>query len=155
VRPSGYEDVLRALGALLDASHARSVSIRDVAGEFQVCAIVADSLDHRLAGTWTRIDHTFSLDALATEQRVAFARRGTGHQAGPIERSLRLVGRQADERSLKGLILMQHHTDEGWVVWHEARADGRPRMLAMTSGELGTLEAMTRAASGRGPDVDL
>ncbi len=139
--PGGYEDVLRTLGAVLDASHARSVRIRQVGRELQVCAIVAYSLDDLLTGTWTTIDHTFSVDAMAEEQRTAVARRGSRHLAGPIERSLRLVGQQADERSLTGLTLMQHHTDAGWMVWHDANSDGRPRMLALTSGELGTLEA--------------
>ena len=152
-RSQGYEDVLRSLGAVLDAHRARSVYIRDMGDGLLVRARVIESIDARLVGRWSSLDRTYTREAIAESRRAAVARRGSGHIAGPIERSLRLVGQQADMRSLRGLTLIQHHTDDGWMLWHEGDSDGDAELISMTACELDTLDAMTRSAMGRQPTM--
>ena len=149
----GYEDVLRSLGAVLDAHRARSVYIRDVGDGLLVRATVCESIDARIGGRWSWLDRTYTREAIAESRLDAIARRGTGHVAGPIERSLRLVGRQADMRSLRRLTLIQHHKDDGWLLWHEGDSHGNPELFSMTASELETLDAMTRSSMGREPVV--
>ena len=147
----GYEDALRSLGAFLDSHQARAVSIREVSAGLIVRAQMVASFDDRLAGRWQSLERTYSAAAIEAERRVARERRGTGHVAGPIERSLRLLGRQADDRRLRGLTIIQHHVDDGWLVWHDGKGNGSPELFSMSAGELGTLDAIVRSQVGREP----
>ncbi len=147
----GYEDALRSLGAFLDAHQARAVSIREVAVGLIVRAQMVGTVDDRLGGRWRSLERTFGANAIEAERRAARERRGTGHVAGPIERSLRLLGRQADDRRLGGLTIIQHHVDDGWLVWHDGKGSGSPELFSMSAGELGTLDAIIRSQVGREP----
>ena len=77
------------------------------------------------------------------------ARRGTGYRAGPIERSLRVIGSEVDARHLTRLTLIQHHTDDGWLVWHDGPQGRQSHLLAMSNSELWTLDAKFRSRAGR------
>ncbi len=148
-RTAGMQDTLRSLGAVLDAHRARSVYIREVSTGLMVRATVTTTLDERIVGAWQPLERLYSDRALFEQQLAAVARRGSGHQAGPLERALRLIGRQADERSLSGLTVIQHHTDDGWMIWHDGSRDGRPELFSMTTSELWTFDAQVRSQAGR------
>ncbi len=143
------EDTLRSLGAVLDDHRARSVFIRELPDGLLVRATVADTLDDHLGGQWRQLERLYSNAALFQQQVDAVTRRGTGHEAGPLERSLRLIGHQVDARRLTGMTLIQHHTDDGWLIWHDQVQDGEPGMFSMTTSELWTLDAQIRAQAGR------
>ncbi len=147
----GYEDALRSLAGILDAHHAPAVSIREVPAGLIVRARMVATIDDRLTGRWQSLERTFSADAIEAERGAARERRGTGHVAGPIERSLRLLGRQADDRRLCGLTIIQHHVDDGWLVWHDGKGDGDPELFSMSAADLGTLDAIVRSQVGRVP----
>ncbi len=147
----GYEDSLRSLGAFLDTHHARSVYIREVPTGLIVRARVVQDVTHRLDGDWKSLERTFSADDIEAERAAARGRRGSGHVAGPIERALRLIGHQAHDRRVAGLTIIQHHTDDGWLVWHDDHAPGRADLFSLTAAEIMTLDAVTRASVGRQP----
>ncbi|MCY7417844.1 MAG: hypothetical protein LH650_04995 [Chloroflexi bacterium] len=148
-RTAGMQDTLRSLGAVLDAHRARSVYIREVSTGLLVRATVTTTLDERIVGAWQPLERLYTDGALFEQQVAAVARRGSGHQAGPLERALRLIGRQSDERSLRGLTVIQHHTDDGWMIWHDGSRDGRPELFSMTTSELWTFDAQVRSQAGR------
>ncbi len=140
------EDALRSLGAVLDAHLARAILIKEVDRGFVVRAQVMPALDQRIGGAWVPLERVFTDPGLAEQRRAAVARRGSGHVAGPIERALRAVGRMADEGELTGLTLIQHASDGGWLLWHQALPDGRPQLRTLTND---ALEQLTAAAPPR------
>lgn len=135
------EDVLRSLGALLDARLAGSILIKEVDAGLVVRARISPTLEQRLEGTPVPLERVFTSQDILEQQLAGIARRGTGHVAGPIERALRQIGRMADERQLSGVTLIQHDTEGGWLLWHEAITDGRPQLLTLTNGEIEDLNA--------------
>jgi hypothetical protein len=148
-RTMEMQETLRSLGAVLDVHRARSVYIREVPTGLLVRATVTETLDERIVGEWQPLERLYTDRALFEQQVAAVARRGTGHQAGPLERALRLIGRHADERSLTGLTVIQHHTDDGWMIWHDGSKGGRPELFSMTNVELWTFDAQVRSQAGR------
>jgi hypothetical protein len=149
VRTRSMQETLRALGAVLDAHRARSVCILEVSSGLLVRAAVADTLGDRIGGIWQPLERLYPDSTLFEQQVAAVARRGTGHQAGPIERSLRLIGRAVDEQSLTRLTIIQHHHDAGWVVWYDGPEGTQTHLFAMSTDELATLDTQLRARSGR------
>jgi hypothetical protein len=145
---TGLEDTLRSLGAVLDAHRARSVYIREVEAGLLVRAQAEGTLESRIDGVAQPLERLFTTESLEEERAAAVARRGTGHVAGPIERGLRLVGHRAAESGFTGLTLIQHHTDDGWLVWHDGSTGG-PQLFSLTNSELSTLDAQFRARAGR------
>jgi hypothetical protein len=139
------EDILRSLGALLDERQARGVVIIHVEGGLMVRARVTPTLEQRLLGDSISMERAFGRQDILEAQIAGVARRGTGHVAGPIERALRVIGRAADAQGLVGLTLIQHHTDDGWLVWHRT-ADGRQQLKTFDSAELERGDAELRAA---------
>jgi len=149
-RGRGLQDVLRALGAVLDSNLARAVLVKEVETGLVVRARVSLSLEQRLAGTSMPLERVFTDDDLLEQQLAAIARRGSGHLAGPIERAMRTIGRMADERALAELVLIQHETEGAWLVWHNAITQGRPELLTFTVDELEQLDvAVTPLARRR------
>jgi hypothetical protein len=89
----------------------------------------------QLAGRFRSLDRELTAGDVARYQREAVARRGTGHLAGPHERTLRMIGRHIDEAGLEGVMLIQHPTDAGWLLWHGTSPDG-PDLLVLEHDEL-------------------
>ncbi len=129
------QDTLRSLGAVLDAHLARGVVIAQQPDGLLVRAQVVASIGDRLDGTWSRMERRLTHLDMAQAQMAAAARRTSGLRAGPIERTLEVLGRMADERDLRGLTLIQHASGNGWLAWH-AGVDGRPSLLTFTLDEL-------------------
>jgi hypothetical protein len=145
VRSMGMQETLRSLGAVLDAHRARRVCILEVSAGLLVRAAVAESLDDRIHGAWQPLERLYEASVLVEQHLAAVARRGSGYRAGPIERSLRVIGGQVDERGMTRLTLIQHHTDDGWMVWHDGPQGRQSHLLAMSSTELWTLDARIRS----------
>ena len=134
-RASGLEGVLRSLGALLDATSARGVLVREIADGLFVRSSVASDIDARLGRAAATVDRIYAPADFVELRLQAEARRGTGHIAGPIEQGLRIVGHVIDVRGLVGITLVRHDPSDGWLLWHRA-ADGRDRPLVYPDGEI-------------------
>ena len=145
-RASGLEGVLRSLGAVLDASSAQRVLIREIADGLFVRSSVASDIDGRLGRAAAPVDRIYAPADFRELRQQAEARRGTGHIAGPIEQGLRVVGHVVDVRGLVGISLVQHDPSGGWLLWHRA-ADGRMRPLIYPDGEI--IDLAIAARNGR------
>ena len=135
-RSGGYEDVLRSLGAVLDERGARTVIVRDIPAGLVVRALMptesTDGGDERLAP----IDHVFQSPTLLEAQVDAILRRGTDHEAGPIEQALRAVGREIDVQGLRDVTAVQGPGDDRWSVWHHRITDGQVEVICLTTEDL-------------------
>ena len=149
VRTTGMQETLRSLGAVLDAHRARSVCILEVPEGLLVRTAVVETLADRILAAWQPLERLYPDSALFEQQVAAVARRGTGHQAGPIERSLRLIGREVDERSLTRLTIIQHHADAGWIVWFDGPHGTQTHLFAMSTAELVSLDTKIRSRARR------
>ncbi|MBX3032049.1 MAG: hypothetical protein KF809_18035 [Chloroflexi bacterium] len=151
------EDSLRSLGAVLDAVRARGVIIRELRSGLLVRAQVAATLQDRLDGVWRPIDRLVSRGEMARYRREALARRGTGHVAGPHERSLRMIGRHIEERGLVGMTIIQHGTEGSWLLWSAGPDEASATLAVLDDHELhfrDAAEAVRReAATGRPGDT--
>jgi hypothetical protein len=145
-RPRDTEDVLRSLGAVLDSVRARSVLLRESDDGFILHASIAVTLRDRLDGRWTSLERPVPFEELRRYQREALARRGSGHVAGPHERSLRMIGRHIDEQLLRQVALFQHQTEGCWLLWHGSGEAG-PALLTLDDDRLLIEDA--RQASAR------
>ena len=134
------EDVFRSVGAVLDAHMAREVLIRELADGLYIRARVLPSVEHRLSGHWLPLERVFTSAELLEARVAAVGRRGTDHRAGPLERALRIVGRAADERDLAGLVLIQHPTDGGWMIWHTRSVGAQPELFTLSHSELNDMD---------------
>jgi hypothetical protein len=141
------EDVLRSLGAVLDTIRARAVLIREAPWGLILRAQVTP-LHGRPEARWNPIEREMTADDLARYQREAVARRGSGHVAGPHERSLRMIGRHIDEQRTIGITLIQHPAEGSWLLWHGTSTIDGPTLLVLEEGEL-----MVRDARERGMRV--
>jgi hypothetical protein len=149
-RRGHLQDILRSLGAVLDAHLAREVVIAQqpdgVLVQAQVVATIADRLD----GTWSRLERRLTHLDMAQAQMAAAARCIGGLDAGPMERALDALGRIADERDLRGVTIIQHASGNGWLAWHRG-PDDRPSLLAFSLDELLPPLAPTIAIDASGP----
>jgi hypothetical protein len=131
------QDILRPLGAVLDAHLARGVVITQQPDGLLVRAQVVASIGDRLDGTWSHVERRLTHLDLGQAQMAAAARRHSRQPAGPIERTLGALGRLADQRDLRGLTLVQHASGDGWLAWHTGDG-GRLSVLTFTLDELTT-----------------
>jgi hypothetical protein len=127
-RRNDMQDVLRSLGALLDARLAQDVRITEVADGLHVRAHMVAGVADRIAGRWTTSERRFTRLDLRRLQADARRRRGQDHVPGRHERCLRMAGRAIDERGLRDLTLIQY-PGGGWLVWH---TDGRSARFVLT-----------------------
>lgn len=130
------EDVLRALGAVLDERRAQNVVLIEVPEGLVVRARVMPTLDDRLAGSWASLEQAFGHKEILEHRMAALAKRGTGHRAGPLERNLRVLGRYIDHHDLDKVTLMEHDDGRGWLLWHRSRALGRHVLVTFDHQEL-------------------
>lgn len=143
--PRDMEDALRSLGAVLDIVRARSVLIREARWGLVLRAQVA-APGGRAEGRWGPIEREMTADDMERHRQEARARRGTGHVAGPHERSLRMVGRLIDDRDLSGVTLIQHPSETGWLLWHGLDPVDGPHLLLLEEGQLLTRDVQERDA---------
>jgi hypothetical protein len=106
---------------------------------------VTTTLRDRLDDRWTDIERVMSPDDMQRYRAEAIARRGTGHIAGPHERSLRMIGRHIDEHRLEAVTLIQDRSEGSWLMWHGTDAAEGPR-LAILDGDVLLLEDARAAA---------
>jgi hypothetical protein len=142
------EDILRALGALLDAYAARGVLIREAPDGLLVRALVAPTLQARMEDAYVPMEREFGSAALLEQRLEAVARRGTGHRAGPIERALRQIGRRIDEELLASFVLIQHEQQGAWLLWHGLGAYREAELVTFGQDDIERLEAAASAARG-------
>ena len=135
------QDTLRSVGAMLDLVAARAVLIRESDDGLVIRARVSPTLTDRIEGRTCPIERSLSGQDIARLRAEAVARRGTGHLAGPQERSLRMIGRHVDERHLRGVTLIQDETERGWLLWHERMEDARPALFLLVDDELRIADA--------------
>ena len=135
-RSGGYEDLLRSLGAVLDELDARAVIVRDVPDGLLVRAQMPSQRLPLRAGVLEPLERLYPSPALLDAQIRAVMRRGSGHLAGPIERSLRVVGRRIDGDHLQEARAIQGVVDGEWSVWHRRVDDGRLEVLTLSSDDL-------------------
>ena len=143
------EDVLRSLGAVLDAHLARAVAIRQRGDRLTVHAQVTASISARLEGSWSPLEQTLTHVDIAQAQMAAAARRGAGHIAGPLERSLGAIGRIVDAHGLQDLTLIQHTSNDAWLVWHAGTGSGQATLMTLTVDELLAADAAAAVADER------
>ena len=127
-RRNDMQDVLRSLGALLDARLAEDVRITQVVDGLHVRAHLVAGVADRIVGRWTSSERRFSRLELHRLQADARRRRGKDHVPGRHERCLRMVGRVIDERGLRDITLIQHPSG-GWLLWH---TDARSARFVLT-----------------------
>jgi hypothetical protein len=127
-RRTDLQDVLRSLGALLDARLAEDVRITEVADGLHVRAHLVAGVADRIAGRWTSSERRFTKLDLRRLQTDARRQRGDHHVAGRHERCLRMVGRAIDDRGLHDITLIQHPAG-GWLLWH---TDARSARFVLT-----------------------
>jgi hypothetical protein len=143
------EDVLRAVGAVLDERHARSVVLIEVPEGLVVRARVASDPERGWDGSWVPIEQAFGERELLEQRLAAVARRGTGHQAGAIERTLRILGRYIDHYDLSGITLMEHGEGRGWMLWHRSGGAGKHSLVTFAQDELERAAEAARRARVR------
>ena len=119
------EDVLRALGSVLDERRAQGVVLIEVPDGLVVRARVSPTIDDRLDGVWVSIEQAFGHKEILEQRMTMLSMRGTQHRAGPVERALRVLGRYIDRNDLVQITLMEHDAGRGWLLWHRSRAAGR------------------------------
>lgn len=146
-RRNDMQDVLRSLGALLDARLAHDVRITEVVDGLHVRARLVAGVADRIAGRWTSSERRFTKLDVRQLQADARRRRGEDHLPGRHERCLRMVGRVIDERGLQDLTLIQH-PDGGWLVWHTESRSARFVLTFLGEDEL--LAWSDRVADVRG-----
>jgi hypothetical protein len=130
------EDVMRALGAALDERRAHHVVLIEVPDGLVVRARVMVTLDDRISGASTSLEQAFGRAQILEQRMAAFARRGTGHRAGPLERELRVLGRYIDRHGLEQVTLMEHDDGRGWLLWHRSTMAGRHVLVTFDHAEL-------------------
>ena len=133
-RAGGYEDLLRSLGAVLDERGARTIIVRDIPAGLQVRALMPTGTGP--GATLASIDLVFESPTLLEAQVGALLRRGTDHEAGPIEQALRAVGREIDVQGLRDPTVIQGPGDDKWSVWHHRITDGRVEVICLTTEDL-------------------
>jgi hypothetical protein len=134
-RRRDMRDVLRSLGALLDARLARDVRISETPGGLRVRARMVGGVMDRIEGRWIAAERELSrldIQRLRAEARI---RRGRDHVPGRHERFLRVVGRVIDDRGLRDVTLMEH-PGRGWLVWHTEGASARAVLTYVGEGDL-------------------
>lgn len=146
-RRNDMQDVLRSLGALLDARLAHDVRITEVVDGLHVRAQLVAGVADRIAGRWTSSERRFTRLEVRRLQDDARRRRGQDHLPGRHERCLRMVGRVIDERGLRDVTLMQH-PEGGWLVWHTESRSARYVLTFLGEDEL--LAWSDQVASVRG-----
>lgn len=130
------EDVLRALGAVLDERRAQGVVLIEVPEGLVVRARVSPTIDDRLNGTWVSLERAFGHKEILEQRMSSLQLRGTGHRAGPLERALRVLGRYIDVNDLYQVTLMEHDTGRGWLLWHRSRTAGRHVLVTFDHDEI-------------------
>jgi hypothetical protein len=140
------EDVLRALGAVLDEQRAQAVVLIEVPEGLVVRARVAPTLGQRIDGVWVSLDRAFGQQEILAQRMAMVARRGTGHRAGPLERALRVLGRYIDRNDLEQITLMEHDAGRGWLLWHRSRAAGRHVLVTFDHEEIERAAAAAQQA---------
>jgi len=130
------EDVLRALGAVLDERRARGVVLIEVPKGLVVRARVSPTIDDRLDGTWVSLEQAFGHKEILEQRMSSLQLRGSGHRAGPLERALRVLGRYIDVNDLYQVTLMEHDAGRGWLLWHRSRTVGRHVLVTFDHDEV-------------------
>lgn len=130
------EDVLRALGAVLDERRAQGVVLIEVPEGLVVRARVSPTLDDRIDGMWVSMEQAFGHKEILEQRMSAVQLRGTGHRAGQLERALRMLGRFIDHNDLAQVTLMEHGAGRGWLLWHRSRTAGRHVLVTFDHDEL-------------------
>ena len=82
------------------------------------------------------VDHVFESPTLLEAQVDAILRRGTDHEAGPIEQALRAVGREIDVQGLREVTAVQGPGNDRWSVWHHRITDGHVEVICLTTEDL-------------------
>jgi len=140
-----YADVFRALGAELDRVGGRDVLLIEVAVGFLVQATTSEVHSSLHVGASVQRSERLVTDGGIEEMVGAgYGRRDTGHEAGTLERALRVLGAHVDlHRSAEVLVLQQ---GDGWILRHLV---GESRPTYVMQEFLGPeLEEMRVIASG-------
>jgi hypothetical protein len=145
-RQGQMQDVLRSVGALLDLVSARGVVVRQDGDRLVIGAQVAATLADRLEGRWSPLGRVLTPRHIARLRAEAVARRGSGHVAGPHERSLRMIGRHVDERSLSDITLIEQESESRWLLWHRDDVHERPVLILLEDDELRLADASATEA---------
>ena len=145
------EDVLRALGAVLDERHAQGVVLIEVPDGLVVRARVTATLDDRVDDDHVSMEQAFGHKELLAQRMSALAKRGTGHRAGRLERALRVLGRYIDQHDLMEVTVMENAAGRGWLVWHRTWDEGRPVVLTFDDDEVEQAAAEARQARAGQP----
>jgi hypothetical protein len=105
-----YEEVLRSIGAAVDAEYLKSLVLMELAEGFFGTAI-RSTPDRRTAadivGRFEQIRLNFNDDELATALERGFEHRGDSNAGGLYEHSLRLIGRWMDREQATQVFLME------------------------------------------------
>lgn len=112
-----FEEVLRSIGAVLDARAVREVLLVEVAEGFLVQALATEAIlgDARSeqVGRESKITLTFLEDDLASFVEEGRLRRGTGatapdwQRSGYYEQAFRVIGRYLDERRPRDIFFFE------------------------------------------------
>lgn len=94
-----YEEVLRSIGAAVDAEFLNSLVLMELA-EGYFCTAIRSTPDPRTAadivGRFEQVRLNFNDDELATALQRGFEHRGDSPTGGLYEHALRLIGRWMD-----------------------------------------------------------
>lgn len=150
------EDILRSLGAVLDTRMATAIQIAQREDTLVVRALAVSGVTQRLDGCWSRVEHVLTHVDLVQLGMAQAARCRNGHVPGPHEGSLRVMGRLIDDRGLRGMTLMQHPSNGGWLLWHVMPALDTMALISMSDDEITaatTLPVPLRGNAVQGSDA--
>jgi hypothetical protein len=112
-----FEDVLRAIGAVLDARAMREILLLEVADGFVVQGIVTEAVVGELRGERlgreSKLTLSFLEDDIARFVEEGISRRGSGatapdwQRAGYYEKALRVIGRYLDAHKPRDIFFFE------------------------------------------------
>jgi len=143
------EDILRALGTVLDTQMARAVEIRQRPDGLAIRALAVAGIAARLDGAWSPLEQVVTQVDLTRTRFAAVTRDRAGAVAGLHERCLRALGHVIDRRGLRKVTLIQHPSDTAWLLWHRTSDDANLTLVTLTNDEL--LAVDIAAAPSREP----
>jgi hypothetical protein len=142
------EDALRALGLALDEARAQGVVLVEVPDGLVVRARVMPTLRDRIDGAAVDQEWVYGAKEILERRLESLARRGTGHRAGPLERSLRVLGRYIDRHELREVTIMEHDDARGWLLWHRSTVAGGPVLVTFDHDEVERVASSAEAERG-------
>ncbi len=162
-----FEEVLRSIGAILDARAIREVLLLEVPDGFVVQGIVTEAVVGDLRGERlgreSKMTLSFLEDDIARFVEEGVSRRGSGatapewQRAGYYEKALRVIGRYLDERRPRDIFFFEQGGAFVVRVYAGGPAGGAHELVEFTREDIAELIArgpgLRAPTDGAGPSA--